>query len=85
MTGKAFFVVSEEVLARRVDSLSFVPSDNSSSAPEEGGVGGSWREGALWGAPTDERTGEDALESEARTRRGRGIVECQLVLDGLRA
>ena len=68
-----------------MNSFSFVPSDNSSSAPEEGGVGERAREGALRGAPTEARTGEDALESEARTRRGRGIVECQLVLDGLRA
>ena len=73
-------------LARRVDPLSFGPSDNSSSAPEEGGVGGRReRKGALWGTPTDGRTGEDAPESDARARRGRGMVECQLVLDGLRA
>lgn len=82
---RVIFVVGEEGLVRRVDSLSFVPSDSSSSAPEEGGVGERAREGALWGTPTDERTGEDAPESEARTRRGRGIVECQLVLDGFRA
>jgi hypothetical protein len=79
------FAAEKEGLARRVDLLSFIPSDNSSSAPEEGGVGERAREGALWGAPTDERTGEDAFESEVRTRRGRGMVECQLVLDGLRA
>ena len=79
------FVEGEKCLARRVDPLLFPPSDNSSSAPEEGGVGERAREGALCGTPTDERTGEDALESEARTRRGCGIVECQLVLDGLRA
>ena len=68
-----------------MNSFSFMPSDNSSSAPEEGGVGERAREGALRGAPIEARTGEDALESVARTRRGRGIVECQLVLDGLRA
>jgi hypothetical protein len=86
VTGEVVFVVREKGLARRVDSLSFVPSDNSSSAPEEGEVGGrKGREEALWGAPTDERTGEDVPESEARTRRGWGMVECQLVLDGLRA
>ena len=70
VTIEVAFLVGEEGLARRVDPLSFVPSDNSSSAPEEGGVGGGWREGALRGAPTDVRTGEDAPESEARTRRG---------------
>ena len=69
---------------RRVEFLSCGPSDNSSSAPEEGGVGGRAWEGALWGAPTD-RTGEEAPESEVRARWGLGIVECQLVLDGLRA
>jgi len=77
--------VFTEGLARRVDSLLFMQSDNSSSAPEEGGVGERGREGALWGTPTDDRTGEDAPESEVRTRRGWGIVECQLVLDGFRA
>lgn len=68
-----------------VDFFSFVPSDNSSSAPEEGGVGERAREGALWGAPADDRTGDEAPESEVRMRRGLGMVECQLVLDGLRA
>jgi len=84
-TVEVVFAVGKEGLARRVVPLSFIQSDNSSSAPEEGGVGERAREGALRGTPTDERTGEDALESEFRTRRGRGMVECQLVLDGLRA
>lgn len=81
VTRELAFVTGER-LARRVDSLSCVPSDNSSSAPEEGGVGE--RRGTLRGTPT-ERTGEDAPDSEARVRRGCGMVECQLVLDGLRA
>lgn len=71
--------------ARRVDPFSFVSSDSSSSAPEDGGVGESAREGALCGTPADGRTGEEALELEVCTRWGLGIVECQLVLDGLRA
>ena len=83
VTRAEVFVVEDEGFARRVEPLWFVPSDNSSSAPEEGGERG--REGALWGTPPDERTGEDAPESEARTSCGWGIVECQLVLDGLRA
>lgn len=61
MTREVVFVV------RRVDPLSFVPSDNSSSAPEEGGVGGSARDGTLCGTPTDDRTGEEAPELEAWT------------------
>ena len=81
--GEVVFVVGEMGLARRVDPLWFVPSDNSSSAPDEGGVGE--RRGTLWGAPRCERTGEDAPESEVRARRGWGMVERQLVLDGLRA
>lgn len=70
VAGEFVLVWGEEGLARRVDPLWFAPSDNSSSAPEEGGVGERAREGALRGAPRDERTGEDAPESEARTRRG---------------
>ena len=84
VTRPVAFVLGDEGLARRVDPLWFVPSDNSSSAPEEGGVGGRGR-GTRWGTPTDERTGEDAPESEVRARRGWGMVECQLVLEGLRA
>jgi hypothetical protein len=86
VTEGVVFVVGEEGLARRVACLSFVPSENSSSAPEEGEAG-CWRgrEQAPWVTPTDERTGEDAPESEVRVRRGWGMVECQLVLDGLRA
>ena len=85
VTREVAFTVDEGSGWREL-SLPFVPSDNSSSAPEEGGVGGRrGREGALLGAPTDERTGEDAPESDARARRGWGMVECQLVLDGLRA
>jgi hypothetical protein len=79
VTGEVGFVL------RRVAPLSYGPSDNSSSAPEEGEVGGRAWEGALWGAPTDDRTGEEAPESEVRMRWGLGIVEFQLVLDGLRA
>lgn len=67
---EAVFVVREDGLTRRVDPLWFVPSDNSSSAPEEGGVGEKGRMGTLWGAPADGRTGEDAPESEVRGRRG---------------
>lgn len=78
-TGEVVFVV------RILDPLSFVPSDSSSSAPEEGGVGESAREGALRGALTDDRTGEEVPELEAWARWGLGIVECQLVLDGFRA
>ena len=77
LTGEVVFV------RRRVDSLSFMPSDNSSSAPED--VGERAREGALCGTPTDDRTGEEEPELEAWARWGLGMVECQLVLDGLRA